>query len=162
MYRNWRNYLPKNISVLIGTKQGDIIIKDMYSDLNLETCCGNIKLVNPHDTLRAKTGEGNIVIRTDSIEKSKQFNLIADKGDIEIYTTQAINTYMRASALEGKVISDLPITLDSCTTLLNADAWKKFRQVVLGSIGNPVSRLYMTAHDGSISIMPYIKQNDIF
>lgn len=154
--------LPKNIDVLIGTKQGDIIVKDVTSDLNLETCDGDIKLVNPHDTLRAKTGDGNILIRTDSIEKSKQFNLTADKGDVEIYTTPAINTYLHASAPQGKVVSDLPITLESTTTLLNADAWKNFRQNVHGIIGEPLSQLNITARNGSIAIMPYIKQNDIF
>jgi DUF4097 and DUF4098 domain-containing protein YvlB len=154
--------LPKDIDVIISTKQGDIIIKDVNSDLNLETCNGDIKLVNPHDTLRAKTGDGNILIRTDCIEKYKQFNLTADKGDIEIYTTQAINTYLHASALQGKVVSELPIALDSKTTTLNADAWKSFRQTVHGIIGEPLSQLNITAHNGSIAIMPYMKQNDIF
>ncbi|MDP3788348.1 MAG: hypothetical protein Q8Q60_03485 [Candidatus Chromulinivorax sp.] len=154
--------LPKNVDVIVGTKQGDIIIKDVNSDLNLETCHGDIKLVNPHDTLRAKTGEGNILIRTDSIERSKQFNLIANKGDIEIYTTPAINTYLHASALQGKVISELSIVLDSKITTLNADAWKSFRQNVHGIIGEPLSQLNITAHNGSIAIMPYMKQNDIF
>ncbi len=154
--------LPKNVDVLIGTKQGDIIIKDMHSNLNLETCNGNIKLVNPHDTLRAKTGEGNILIRTDCIEQSKQFNLTTDKGDIEIYTTPAINTYLHASALQGKVISELPIALDSKVTTLNAEAWKNFKQNVHGIIGEPLSQLNITAHNGSIAIMPYMKQPVIF
>lgn len=154
--------LPKNVDIIIGTKQGDIIVKDVTSDLNLETCNGSIKLVNPHDNLKAKTGDGNILIRTDSIQKSKQFNITADKGDIEIYTTPAINTYMHASALQGKVISELAITLDSKITTLNAQAWKNFRQIVHGIIGEPLSQLNITAHNGSIAIMPYIKQNDIF
>lgn len=154
--------LPKNIDVIIGTKQGDIIIKDVCCKLNLETLQGDIKLVNPHDTLQAKTENGDILIRTDSIETSKTFNLITDKGNVEIYTTQAINTYVQASALQGKIISELPITLDSFTTTLNADAWKRFRQVVHGTIGNSLSKLNITAHNGSIFIMPYMKQNDIF
>src|SRR3989339_175898 len=66
--------LPKNIDIVISSKQGDIIIKDIIGDLNLETCNGTIKLINPHDTLRAKTGHGDILIRTDSIEHGKQFN----------------------------------------------------------------------------------------
>lgn len=154
--------LPKNIDVIISNKQGDIIIRDVTSDLNLETCNGNIKLVNPHDTLRAKTGDGNILIRTDAIEKSKQFNLIADKGDIEIYTAPTINTYLHASALQGKVVSEIPITLDSKTTTLDAQAWKSFRQTVHGIIGEASSQLNITAHNGSVAIMPYMKQNDIF
>lgn len=154
--------LPKHIDVIIGTKQGDIIIKDMHSDLNLETCSGTIKLINPHDTLKAKTGDGNILIRTDCIEKSKQFNIIADKGDIELYTTPAINTYLHATALQGKVTSELSITLDSTTTTLDAQAWKNFKQNVHGILGEPLSQLNITAHNGSVAIMPYMKQNDIF
>ncbi len=154
--------LPKHVDLIIGTKQGDIIIRDVVSDLNLETCHGNIKLVNPHDTLKAKTGVGDIFIRTDSIQSGKQFNLIVDKGNIEIYTTKIINTYMHASALQGKVVSELPIKLDNITTQLNDEAWKNFRQIVHGMIGEPLSQLNITAHNGSITIMPYIKQNDIF
>jgi len=154
--------LPKNTEVTITTKQGDIIIKDLDNKLNLETLHGDIKLVSPHAHLQAKTESGNILIRTDSIESGKEFNLTSDKGNIEIYTTQEINSYVHASALQGKIISDLPITLDSITTTLNADAWKKFRQCVNGTIGHPASKLTMTAHNGSISILPYMKQNDIF
>lgn len=154
--------LPKNTDVIINTKQGDIVIKDVNCKLDLTTLDGHIKLINPHDSLQAKTENGNILIRTDSIENSKTFNLTAEKGNVEIYTTQAINTYVQASALQDKILSDIPITLDSYTTILNADAWKHFRQSVHGSIGDPLSKLNITAHDGSISIMPYMKQNDIF
>lgn len=154
--------LPKNIEVLISTKQGDIIIKDLTSNVNIETCDGTIKIVNPHDNLRAKTWNGNIIIRTDSIEQGKQFNLIADKGDIELYTTPAINTYLHACAPQGKIISELPITLDRITTPLNAQAWKNFKQNVHGIIGQDLSQLNITAHNGSIAILPYTKQSDIF
>jgi len=154
--------LPKNTNLTITTKQGDIIIKDVNSEMNLETLEGNIKLVNPHDSLQARTENGNILIRTDSIESSKEFNVTSDKGNVEIYTTQAINTSLHASALQGKIISDLPITLDSKTTVLNAEAWKKFRQAVHGIIGEPESILNITTHNGSITIMPYMKQSDIF
>ena len=154
--------VPKNTSLAISTKQGDIIIKDVNGHLHLETLQGDIKLINPHDMLQAKAEDGNIIIRTDSISNGKEFDLVVDKGNVEIYTTPAINTYVHASALEGKIISDLPITLDSYSTLLNADAWKKFRQCVHGTIGQPLSKLYITAHDGSILIMPYMKQNDTF
>ena len=154
--------LPKNTNLAITTKQGDIIIKDVNGILKLETFSGDIKLVNPHNFLEAKTEDGNIIIRTDSIEESKEFDLISDKGNIEIYTTQAINTSLHASALQGKVISDLPITLDSKTTALNAEAWKHFKQTVHGVIGEPSSILSMTTHNGSITIMPYMKQSDVF
>jgi len=154
--------LPSNIDIMITTKQGDIIIKDVNSYLDLKTLQGDIKLVNPHNDVIATTVCGNILIRTDSIDASKLFSLISNKGDIEIYTTPIINSHVSATALQGKIISDLPITLDSQTTLLNAEAWKNFRQIVHGSIGNPTSQLTMIADNGSISIMPYIKQNDIF
>ncbi|MBV8661106.1 MAG: hypothetical protein JO129_03100 [Candidatus Dependentiae bacterium] len=154
--------LPKDTDLTITTKQGDIIVKDVIGDLNLETLQGDIKLVNPHCALQAKTETGNILIRTDFIEEAKEFNLISDKGNIELYITQTINSYVHANAPQGKVISDLPITLDSQTTLLNAQAWKNFRQIVHGTIGKPLSTLNLSAHNGSIAIMPYMKQNDIF
>lgn len=154
--------LPKNTDITISTKQGDIIIKDVHSHLHLETLLGDIKLVNPHATLTATTGSGNILIRTDSIDESKTFSLITNKGNIEIYTTSSIDTCIQASALQGKVISELPITLDSQTTLLNQETWKKFKQIVRGSIGKPLSNLILIADNGFISIMPYIKQNDVF
>ena len=79
-----------------------------------------------------------------------------------MHTTSALQTYIHACALQGKVISQIPITLDSKTTLLNADAWKSFRQQAQGTIGQPLSKLTCIAHHGSIEILPYMKQNDIF
>jgi hypothetical protein len=148
--------LPAHTDLAIFTKQGDIIIKDVHGCMNLETLHGTMTLINPHTTLDAKAHEGNIIIRTDSILADKEFNLESGKGDIEIYTTSALQTYLHASAPQGKVLSQIPITLESKTTQLNADAWKNFRQSAQGTIGQPLSKLNIMAHNGSISIMPYL------
>ena len=154
--------VPKDTNLIISTKQGDIIIKDVDGSLDVETMHGDIKILNPHHEVQAKNMHGSIVIRTDKITADKEFNLEVDKGDIELYTTQTINTYLNAHALNGKVTCDLAVKLDSKTTKLDAAAWKQFRQIVHGSIGTPISKVHMNAHNGSITILPYTKQNDIF
>jgi DUF4097 and DUF4098 domain-containing protein YvlB len=154
--------VPHKINIVVVTKQGDIVVKDVYGKLNLQTVSGDIKLLNPHENTEAKTSAGSIIIRTDLINPNKEFNLETDKGNIEFYTTTTIHTRLLASALQGKITSDLPITLTSKITKLDAAAWKEFRQVVDGSIGTSTSTLNMTALNGSIAILPYTKQNDIF
>lgn len=154
--------LPKDTDIIITTKQGDIVVKDINGSINVETNTGDIKLLNPRQNLQAKTTNGSIIIRTDQIDANKEFNLTAEKGNIELYATQTINTKVHASALNGKVTSDLFINLDSKMTKLDATAWREFRQVVQGSLGQPTSKLTMTADNGSIIILPYTKQNDIF
>lgn len=154
--------VPHDTNVTVHTKQGDIVVKDVYGTLELATDTGNIKLLNPRHNLQAQTGNGSISIRTDSIEADKVCNLETDKGNIEFYTTTTINTHVHACAAQGKITSDIPITLTSKTTKLDAAAWKEFRQTINGSIGTPTSILHMTAHNGCIAILPYTKQNDIF
>lgn len=154
--------VPHDTNVTINTKQGDIVVKDVYGALELVTKSGDIKLLNPRDNLQAQTGNGSICMRTDTIEADKIWNLETDKGNIEFYTTATINTHVHAHAAQGKITSDIPITLTSKTTKLDAAAWKEFRQSVDGSIGTPVSTLHLTAGNGSIAILPYTKQNDIF
>ena len=154
--------LPKDSDIKLTTQQGDIVVKDINGSLQLQTISGDIKLLNPRHNVQAKTISGSIIIRTDEIEPDKEFNLETEKGDIEFYATQTINTKVFASALNGKVTCDLFIILDSKTTKLDATAWKEFRQVVRGSLGTPTSKLNMTADNGSIIILPYTKQNDIF
>ena len=154
--------LPRDTDIIITTQQGDIVIKDMNGSLQIQSVSGDIKLLNPRHNVQAKTINGSIIIRTDQIEKNKEFNLETEKGNIELYATQTINTCVYARALNGKVTSDLFITLDSKITKLDATAWREFRQVVHGSLGEPTSKLNMTADNGSIIILPYTKQNDIF
>jgi len=154
--------VPKDVNLMITTQQGDIIVKDMHSSLELQSESGNIKLLNPQKNIHAQTTNGSIIIRTDCIEQNKEFNLMTEKGNIEIYTTSTINAQLNAHALNGKVTSDLPITLDSKTTKLDAAAWKCFRQSVQGSIGIAQSKIVMHSEHGSIIILPYTKQNDIF
>jgi len=154
--------VPKDIDIYVTTKQGDIIIKDTHGSLQLQSDCGDIKLLNPLKNITAQTINGSIIIRTDCIEQDKEFNLTTKKGNIELYTTPIINVRLHAHALNGKITSDLPVTLDSKTTKLDAAAWKEFRQFVQGSIGIPLSKLTMHSDHGSISILPYTKQNDIF
>jgi len=154
--------VPKNTHLTIKTKQGDIVIKDVNGALDIETIQGDIKILNPHRDLNAKNMNGSIIIRTDKIESDQTFTIESDKGDVEFYTTQQINTYLKAQALHGKVTCDLLVNLDNSTTKLDATAWKKFRQVAHGSIGLSSSNLTIHAHNGSIMILPYTKQNDIF
>lgn len=154
--------MPSQTHLAIRTNQGDIVVKDMNGPLDLETGHGDIKILNPHQNIKSKTLNGSIIIRTDIIDTHKEFNLETDKGNIEFYAPLTINTRIHATALQGKVTSDLPITLVSKTTKLDACAWKEFRQVVQGTLGQPSAMLNMIAHNGSISILPYTKQNDIF
>ncbi|AXK61031.1 hypothetical protein [Candidatus Chromulinivorax destructor] len=154
--------VPHDTNITIKTKQGDIVVKDVYGTLDLATGAGDIKLLNPHDNLQAHTGNGLICMRTDSMQADKICNLETDKGNIEFYTTATSNTHVHACAPQGKITSDIPITLSSKTTKLDAAAWKEFRQTADGSIGTPASALHMTAHNGCIAILPYTKQNDIF
>jgi len=154
--------LPSTIPVDMITRQGDIIIKDIDAQIHAVTLSGDIKLVNPHYDIVAKSSMGNIFIRTDHIEPAKNIELTCDKGNIEIYTTENMNCGITLSALHGKVISELPIKLDSITTTLNQVAWNRFKQCVHGAIGLPQSQVQCTTHNGLITILPYMKQNDIF
>ncbi len=154
--------LPQKTDVNLNTKSGDIIIKEIHGTLDLLTGEGNIKLINPHQSLQATTDNGSIIIRTDTFTPTAQCTLISTKGDIQLYTTPTLNSSINASAPQGKIISDIPITLESITTLLNNEAWKHFKQNVHGAIGNPLADIKMYAHNGSISIMPYLQQTDIF
>ncbi len=159
---NFNILLPKDTDIIITSQHGDIVVKDMSGSLQLQSVSGDIKLLNPRHDVQAKTITGSIFIRTDEITPHKNLNLETERGNIELYTTQTINTCVYASALNGKVTCDLFITLDSNTTKLDAAAWRKFRQIVQGSLGEPTSKLNMTADNGSIIILPYTKQNDIF
>lgn len=154
--------LPEHINITLTTKQGNIIIKDVYSNLHLQTSQGNIIVTNPCKNLIATALSGNIMINTSAIEEFQIFSLVANKGNIHIYTTPMINAIVHATALQGKITSDIPITLESQTTTLDTQAWKNFKQIVKGTIGKPLSTLDMIADNGSISIMPYTKQYDIF
>lgn len=154
--------VPKNMHLTMTTKKGDIMIKDVTSPLAVQTQEGTIKVINPYSTVRAHTDSGNIIFRTETLEAHQEFFLSSKKGNISCYTTQAMNSYLHAQALQGKVTSDLFITLDSTTTLLNTQAWQHFKQIVHGTIGAPLSQLHITAENGSIGIMSIIKDHDIF
>jgi hypothetical protein len=154
--------LPTDIAIKIITKSGDIVIKDINNSLDIQTSSGDIKLANLHNDITAMTKLGNIFFRTLEIKNGKEIELITNKGNIEFCTIPNLNCNLNASALQGKVISDIPITLDSKTTLLNQESWNKHKQVVDGRIGQPDSQLTIIADHGTISIMSYIKQNDIF
>jgi len=159
---NFNILLPTDIAIKIITKSGDIVIKDVNNSLDIQTSSGDIKLANLHNNITAITKSGNIFFRTLEIENGKEVELITNKGNIEFCTIPNINCNLNASALQGKVISDIPITLDSKTTLLNQESWNKHKQVVDGRIGQSDSQVTIIADHGTISIMSYIKQNDIF
>ncbi|MGZ6254777.1 MAG: hypothetical protein ACXWL5_02225 [Candidatus Chromulinivorax sp.] len=152
--------LPKETEIAIHSKQSDIIIKDITAPLELKTLVGNIKITNPYHTVDAKTENGDIMIRTTQIAPDENFCLISEKGNIDLYTTSVINADIHAFALQGKITSDIPIKLDSKTTTLNPQAWKEFKQIVHGTIGQNISHIYITAQSGSIAIKPLLLQEN--
>lgn len=147
--------LPEHIDLALTTKQGDIVIKDVFGALDVKTLQGNVTITNPCTNLKAHTEQGSITIHTHLIQPNHQFEISSTKGDINIYSTPTINVDLQAHAPQGKVTSQIPVSLHSTTTLLNHQAWKHFKQYVHGAIAEPLSRLYIRANQGSIAIMQY-------
>lgn len=151
---------PQNTELKIATKDGNIIIKDIQETIDAYTKYGFIKVRNSQKTTKLISEHGNISFKSNHIKKSSDINISTEKGNITLYLAQDIHLLIDAFAPHGKVTSEVPILLNKKLTTLNPQAWKLFKQEAKGTIGQPDATLSATTHNGSITILPYVKSYD--
>ncbi|MBI2344937.1 DUF4097 family beta strand repeat protein [Candidatus Dependentiae bacterium] len=157
---NIRILLPEHISLKLKTGHGCITINGHNGPIDLVTNHGNISIINGNNTVIAQTMHGAIMVQRKVIKDDHCLNLQSDYGNITLMIPQELESELEAHTVNGKIISDLFVTLQSQTVQLNEQTFKNMRQHVQGWIGQYQCKensptILMKTHNGIISILPY-------
>jgi len=120
---------------LIATihQKGSINIELASKPIHATTNKGSICIYDAKDSIYALTQAGKIKVHSLSLPENGYLDLKADNGSIYLYLSQETEAFLHAITLQGTITSELPVTIDARTTLLNEDVWHKIKQEVKGS-----------------------------
>lgn len=122
---------------LIATihKKGSINIELANNPIHATTNKGSIHIYDAKDSIYASIQTGKIRIHSISLPNSGYLDLKADTGSIYLYLSKDAYAHLQATTLYGNISSELPITLQAHTTILNEEVWHKVKQDIKGTLG---------------------------
>ena len=126
--------IPEQTSIKISIKNGNIFIKNLSGSIDAQTDLGNIDIIDGSSDVTIFSKRGNINIQRENMINTQKISAITDNGNILLQIPQHMNTNIIAEAKNGKIYSDLLITLQQKTTKLTDEVYKQQRHQLSGSI----------------------------
>ena len=114
---------------------------------------GLIKTKNLSRTQTLYADDGTIEIILDKFSVESSVFAHNKYGTILVEAPKKIQAQLSASTLRGSVTSELFITLQPHTTLLNRDFWAQIKKDVHGSLGEGGAPMTLEAENGDIKIL---------
>lgn len=138
-------------------KTGSIIMHDTLGAIEAHANNGSIYIDTAHNSINAETIKGRIEVRCASLPTTSSLRLVTTTGPIVLYLPETIAAEINGKSDHATLTCQCPITLKPFTTTLNQKAWKKFKQEVVGTIGQSVEQLAhinLESAWGAIKILP--------
>lgn len=153
--------IPEQTSVKIAIKQGDIFIKNLSGIIQAQTDSGNIDIIDGSQDITIRSKRGNLTIQRENMTNSEWISAITENGNIILQVPQHINSKILAEAKNGKIYSDLLITLQSKTTKLTDEVYKQQRHQLSGLISKDENAkifgtINLETRHGMIKIKNYV------
>jgi|GEM_PF-5555738 len=137
-------------------EKGDIELHDIHGALNAYTGYGAITIQESYASVQAETERGSIHCTCAAVPSTAHINLTSNKrGVIKLAVPESTEARLSADTTRGTVTSDVLITLERRTTLLNHGAYKDAQQHIRGIIGQQGTAEIQLTASGDIHITPY-------
>lgn len=153
--------VPEETSVKIEIKQGNIFIKNLSGTIQAQTDIGNIDIIDGFQDITAYSKRGNITLQRENMIKTEWISACTENGNIFLQIPQHINSKVLAEAKNGKIYSDLLVTLQSKTTKLTDEIYKQQRHKLNGIISKDENTtasgtINLKTNHGIIKIKNYV------
>jgi len=153
--------VPEQTSVKIALKQGDIFIKNLSGIIEAQTDSGNIDIIDGSQDITIRSKRGNLTIQRENMNQSEWISAITENGNIFLQVPQHIHSKISAESKNGKIYSDLLITLQSKTTKLTDEVYKQQRHQLNGFIAKDENAkifgtINLETRHGMIKIKNYV------
>lgn len=137
------------------TKKGTIVISDAFGPVTAYTEHGNIAIEASHNSVTAETMQGSITASCAALPTTASLTLTSNKrGTLLLTLPETVEARLIADTCRGTITSDLLITLERHTTLLNSHAYKDAQQHIRGVIGQNGAAEIRLAASGNIHLTP--------
>jgi len=89
----------------IVSRNGDIVVADLYGEIVIELTEGNVKVENFSGSLLVSLGEGSIEVDLVDLRSEDEVRISTKNGDIVLYLESSVRASVEANAPAGKIIN---------------------------------------------------------
>ena len=117
---------------------------------------GKITLQQARKKVKAVVSQkGSIEIEHESLPETESIFVQNMQGDVTISLPKNVNATLKATTLKGELTSNIPVTLEPRTTVLNKESWKNMQREVTGTLGAGGAPINIDVTKGNITINGY-------
>ncbi len=153
--------LPKEISCTVSRKDegkslAQVTIKasvPFSCDLTVQSHKGLVRTKNLTRAQSIYADDGNVEVVLNKFSVESSLFIHNKKGSITIEAPKKIQAQLAASTLRGTITSELFITLQPHTTLLDKDYWQRVKKEVNGFLGDGGAPITIEAEYGDIKLV---------
>jgi hypothetical protein len=119
----------------LKTNKGDIHCTESYGAINVQTERGNITIAESYQSIDAKTARGIITVDCARVPSTARIELSTKKGSLTLAVPESTNAHLIADTTRGTVTSNLLITIERHTMVLNSGTYQDLQRHIRGIIG---------------------------
>lgn len=147
--------MPAHVKLDLKTDKGCINVNSAADDISAITEEGSIILNDTIGSVFARTDDGELTVKTKRLKSDQSIVLENQDGNISLHLPDSTQGNLQAKTYNGKVTSDLHITLASRTTKINQQLWDSVKREVVGKLGHGNSDIKLLTYNGNIKILEY-------
>jgi hypothetical protein len=149
--------VPENLKkIIIQGRNCDVHTSGLDADYDVTTDNGKITLQQTRKNVKAVVSQqGSIEIEHEALPDTTSIFLQAMQGDVTVSLPKNVNAALKATTLKGEVTSNIPVTLESRTSVLTKESWKRLQREITGTLGNGGAPITIDVTKGDITINGY-------
>lgn len=156
-----KNKLPQELSCVVSVKDPQKTVAEIAisahvphkTDVTVTSHKGDIRTRHLNQTQSLYADNGNIEIILDKFSVESSLFVHNKWGHITLETPKKIQAQLSASTLRGSITSDIFITVQPLTTLLDKGYWQRVKRDVQGFLGDGGAPITLEAENGDIRIL---------
>lgn len=118
-------------------EKGDIKITGTRGTVHTQTERGSIMITESYNSITAQTEHGSIKVRAARLPSTAHIDLRTQKrGTITLALPESAQAHIVADTTRGIITSDILITIESHTTVLNSGTYQDLQRHLRGTIGS--------------------------
>jgi len=150
--------VPHEASMRLScTNNGDILVRDVRGELELNNTNGSITALGIEGSVVANTTNGDVKVTFDGIEAGKAMSFVSFNGDVDVTFQPDFRGKLRMNSAQGEVLTDFEVKLEPRSPIVDRDDRKghyrvRIEEATRGTVGGGGPEFHFKTYNGDIFI----------
>lgn len=145
--------VPRESNLTIVAGQGSIKIKEPAGVIKATTEQGDVKITDPVGNTSVITDEGSVTIHLKEFPETASLFITIGTGTVTLKTLAGLQAKLVAKTPSGSITSEMPVTLDARSMLLNKENWKEAARDVQATLNGGTAPITIAVQKGDVHLV---------